>query len=159
MAVPEEFLKGAAAPCTSLTLSKLSLFFFLFPSNNLFHAKDDAALHLQNVATTAPSRFNKVSLYAPSPNAGEFLVNQQIVTSLGSKTAASNLFQTLIDLHLKKNDSLYSFFFPLSQSCVSSFLFFSFPSSLVLCQHGKTTHQPGEPQSATSVKHHQASPS
>ena len=30
VAVPEEFLKGAAAPCPSLTLSKLSIFFYPF---------------------------------------------------------------------------------------------------------------------------------
>ena len=34
--VPEEFLKGAAAPCTSLTLSKLSLFFFFNPFKQPF---------------------------------------------------------------------------------------------------------------------------
>ena len=49
-----------------LSYTLKTLYFFFIPSNSLFHAKDDAVLHLQNVATTAPSRFSKVSLYEPS---------------------------------------------------------------------------------------------
>ena len=64
----------------------------------LSHAKDDAALNLQNVAAAAPSRFNEVGLYAPSQSQGLSPMNQQTVASVGSKTAASNPLETSIDL-------------------------------------------------------------
>ena len=81
MAVLEEFLKGAAAPvlafhwcvCTLHPSYTLKTLYFFIPSNSPSDAKDDVALHLQNVATTAPSRFSKVSLYAPSGTRVNFL--------------------------------------------------------------------------------------
>ena len=56
----------------------------------LSHAKDDAALNLQNVVAAAPSRFNEVGLYAPSQSQGLSPMNQQTVAYLASKTAASS---------------------------------------------------------------------
>ena len=58
--------------CTLHLSYTLKTLYFFIPSNSLFPAKDDAALHLQNLATTAPSRFSKVSLYAPSPTRVNF---------------------------------------------------------------------------------------
>ena len=83
VAVPKEFLKGAAAPCTSRKKKKrfcsslrVRLHLFLLstgaaaPCTPLTLSKLSIFLSLQtallNVATTAPSRFSKVSLYAPS---------------------------------------------------------------------------------------------
>ena len=51
--------------CTLHLSYTLKTLYFFIPSNSLFPAKDDAALHLQNLATTAPSRFSKVSTRLP----------------------------------------------------------------------------------------------
>ena len=75
----------------------------------LSHAKDDAALNLQNVVAAAPSRFNEVGLYAPSQSQGLSPMNQQTVAYLASKTAASSALKNFLSPLLSfSSDSISS---------------------------------------------------
>ena len=96
-------------------------FFFLFSSSAMESLIEKSPLNPQNVAATAPSRFNKVGLYAPSQSWGESPMNQQTVAYVGSKTTTPLRSET--SLLIPSNASLL-YPFPNTDSFLLSFFFF-----------------------------------